>query len=497
MGEPSKEAVRAAVDAVVAAMRGAGVWAIERPPDEAFAEMGAFGARTMAFAQWLRWVFVPNVERLIESGGPWPSSSQVAVMATREGDTDPVIASLVPALARFDAVFDDDDDDDDDSGPSDGSAPEPSAAEEAYRQSRALLGAGDRGGARRAVERVLTLAPTFPNAENFAGWILFSAPDRSEADLTRAIEHFRTAVSNEPGVTAPLVNLADALAASGKKDEAVAMMERHATAASGCAGADYWLGWWFSQREHDLQRALPHARRAASLERSWGLARSRLADILERSGQSDEAYEEHAAALACEGTHDRAFSHERRGAYEARRGWWRNALRSLRRARRDDSRCGGARVAQYDEALAWIESQLAARSIAVPADTESESWDRACELEVPPEVALKGQPAEVIGVETLVRAARFDEALAALRALRAAEVWRFVDATGVMERAADRARAAGQKRQAIALLELKEEAHRIDASAAGAAGEAYGRLGEAERTRERIVAWALELGPDD
>ena len=72
MGEPSKEAVRAAVDAVVAAMRGAGVWAIERPPDEAFAEMGAFGARTMAFAQWLRWVFVPNVERLIESGGVPP-----------------------------------------------------------------------------------------------------------------------------------------------------------------------------------------------------------------------------------------------------------------------------------------------------------------------------------------------------------------------------------------------------------------------------------------
>jgi uncharacterized protein YqcC (DUF446 family) len=106
MGEPSREAVRAALDAVVAALRGAGVWSIERPPGEAFAEMGAFGARTMAFAQWLRWVFVPNVERLLESDGPWPSSSQVAVMATREGDTDPAIASLVPALARFDAVFD-------------------------------------------------------------------------------------------------------------------------------------------------------------------------------------------------------------------------------------------------------------------------------------------------------------------------------------------------------------------------------------------------------
>jgi uncharacterized protein YqcC (DUF446 family) len=102
---PTPATVRARLDEVIAVMQGEGAWDLPRPPDEAFVDMGPFGQKTMAFAHWLRWVFVPNVEGLIASGGPWPSSSAVAVRALREGDTDPVIAALVPALARFDALF--------------------------------------------------------------------------------------------------------------------------------------------------------------------------------------------------------------------------------------------------------------------------------------------------------------------------------------------------------------------------------------------------------
>ena len=86
-------------------MKNANLWDIVRPKDEAFVDMGAFGQRTMSFAQWLRWVFVPNVERLVASGGPWPRSSSVAAMATREGDTDRGIQSLVKSLSDFDALF--------------------------------------------------------------------------------------------------------------------------------------------------------------------------------------------------------------------------------------------------------------------------------------------------------------------------------------------------------------------------------------------------------
>jgi uncharacterized protein YqcC (DUF446 family) len=102
---PTTSEVRARLDDVIAAMRREGAWDIARPDDAAFTDMGAFGMKTMAFAQWLRWVFVPNVERLVASDGPWPHNSQVGVQATREGDTDPVIAAVAPALHAFDALF--------------------------------------------------------------------------------------------------------------------------------------------------------------------------------------------------------------------------------------------------------------------------------------------------------------------------------------------------------------------------------------------------------
>jgi uncharacterized protein YqcC (DUF446 family) len=103
--KPTASSVAERLAAVKQKMRDAGVWETPRPPDQAFEDMGAFGMKTMAFTAWLRWVFVPNVERLIESGGPFPSSSQVSAQAAREGDTDEVVESLVPALRDFDGLF--------------------------------------------------------------------------------------------------------------------------------------------------------------------------------------------------------------------------------------------------------------------------------------------------------------------------------------------------------------------------------------------------------
>jgi uncharacterized protein YqcC (DUF446 family) len=105
VADPSLSSIRSHLDAVIGAMKGSGAWDIARPAGEAFTDMGAFGSNTMAFEQWIRWVFVPNVEGLLASGGPWPKSSSVAVFAVREGDTNPVVASLVPALSGFDALF--------------------------------------------------------------------------------------------------------------------------------------------------------------------------------------------------------------------------------------------------------------------------------------------------------------------------------------------------------------------------------------------------------
>lgn len=72
-------------------------------PDE-IANGGAFGLATMAFAQWLRFVFVP-VARQRLADGDLPASSHVAAQAVREFDGDHEAAPLLGLLGRFDAAF--------------------------------------------------------------------------------------------------------------------------------------------------------------------------------------------------------------------------------------------------------------------------------------------------------------------------------------------------------------------------------------------------------
>ncbi|HVY44916.1 MAG TPA: YqcC family protein, partial [Minicystis sp.] len=99
--------VRARLDAVVAAMKQSGAWDVARPEEAAFVDMGAFGTKTMAFEQWLRWVFVPSIEARLGAGGPWPNESHVAAQAAREhgfGGSD-AVGALVGPLSAFDALF--------------------------------------------------------------------------------------------------------------------------------------------------------------------------------------------------------------------------------------------------------------------------------------------------------------------------------------------------------------------------------------------------------
>jgi uncharacterized protein YqcC (DUF446 family) len=105
MTEVDVEEVRKRLGAVIEAMRAQELFDLPCPADSAFESMGAFGMNTMTFAHWLRWVFVAKVQEALDQGGPWPKSSSVAVIAAREGDTDPRIAALVQSLAAFDALF--------------------------------------------------------------------------------------------------------------------------------------------------------------------------------------------------------------------------------------------------------------------------------------------------------------------------------------------------------------------------------------------------------
>lgn len=73
-------------------------------PADRFLDMGPFGSRTMAFPQWLQFVFVPAAADTIAGRRDWPSSSDVATVAVREFDGVTEAATLIDLLRQFDAL---------------------------------------------------------------------------------------------------------------------------------------------------------------------------------------------------------------------------------------------------------------------------------------------------------------------------------------------------------------------------------------------------------
>ncbi|MBA3393908.1 MAG: hypothetical protein H0T89_14770 [Deltaproteobacteria bacterium] len=242
---------------------------------------------------------------------------------------------------------------------------------------------------------------------------------------------------------------------------------------------------------------------AATTRTAWvGASHAARGMLLEVSGRADEAYEAYATALRCNDTFDRAFCHERRGAYEAAHGWLRNALRSMRLAVTEDRRASGLREGGYRAAIETLESAMTAQGIwFAPADRNLNNarWLRECELELPPGYGARnevGQPLsdDVIEVERRVRAGRWDDAVAQLRALRAGAANKFIDAIGYASRGAELARATGHREAALAMQALVVDAYVIWASGSTSGAEGMGRTADVERERQRLRDW--ERGRD-
>ena len=357
--------VRARLDAVIAAMKLGGAWDVARPDPEAFVDMGAFGTRTMAFEQWLRWVFVPNVETCIAQDGPWPDESNVGVHAVRETDGNDDLAGVVTALHGFDDLF----------------------------------------------RTPPAIDPVVPNALNHAGWTLLGSDE--PADLERAIAYFREALRVHPHVAAPLPNLGRALLKLGRDDEAVQTMEAAIGDTSLNARAHNWLCWYFTNRRVDLPRAVAHGREAVLWDSRWGLAHLNLALALSQSGLIDEAYGYFGVAARAEGDHDAAYANEVCARFEVPRGLARHALTSWRRAIAASK--DPARTEAYRAEHAKLEAALRAHGIWFPSERADLRWQGQEIDREPP--AREGLAAEAEAVRALLPT---DEGVDVLR--RALEV---------------------------------------------------------------------------
>jgi uncharacterized protein YqcC (DUF446 family) len=91
---------------IEAEMRQIGMWQSEPLPEAAYAFQEAFARDTMAFPQWLQFVFIPRVKSIIAARGEFLSSSNVGTQAVREFDGYAEATRLVSLLCEFDELFD-------------------------------------------------------------------------------------------------------------------------------------------------------------------------------------------------------------------------------------------------------------------------------------------------------------------------------------------------------------------------------------------------------
>lgn len=102
---PFYSIVEAKLAAIEAEMRRIGLWQSEPLPGAAYAFQEPFAMDTMAFPQWLQFVFIPRVKSIVQVRGEFPSSSSVGTQAIREFDGYSEATKLVALLCEFDELF--------------------------------------------------------------------------------------------------------------------------------------------------------------------------------------------------------------------------------------------------------------------------------------------------------------------------------------------------------------------------------------------------------
>jgi uncharacterized protein YqcC (DUF446 family) len=102
---PAYATVKAAIDAIETEMKSIGFWQAEPLKPEQYHFQQAFGLDTLAYSQWLQFIFIPRVNSIIAEHGQFPKSSSVGAQAVREFDGINEAEHLISLLSEFDAMF--------------------------------------------------------------------------------------------------------------------------------------------------------------------------------------------------------------------------------------------------------------------------------------------------------------------------------------------------------------------------------------------------------
>ena len=88
------------------ALQNLALWEIESPSAEALASDQPFAIDTLAFPQWLQWIFIPKLRVMIIAAQPLPSACGMAAMGQEWGKTQKIkTEGLLQVLAAIDALL--------------------------------------------------------------------------------------------------------------------------------------------------------------------------------------------------------------------------------------------------------------------------------------------------------------------------------------------------------------------------------------------------------
>ncbi|MES1939478.1 protein YqcC [Salinisphaera sp. T5B8] len=91
--------------AIEQAMRGADYWHDDVPSPAAMASRTPFCADTLAFSEWLQFIFIPRMRALIEDNAPMPQASAIAPLAEEALAEQPGKQAVVDRLRAFDQAI--------------------------------------------------------------------------------------------------------------------------------------------------------------------------------------------------------------------------------------------------------------------------------------------------------------------------------------------------------------------------------------------------------
>ncbi len=99
------EIVLAQVGLIEAEMRRIGLWSEEPPSKESFNYALPYAKDSMAFSQWLQFVFLPQVREIVGNYEQLPKSSEIAPAARQQLAGWDKSAHLLDLLEEFDNLL--------------------------------------------------------------------------------------------------------------------------------------------------------------------------------------------------------------------------------------------------------------------------------------------------------------------------------------------------------------------------------------------------------